>query len=241
MFWIKTLFGAVTWVELCRAAVFSTQALASTALKISRKGSYRWLRARKPPIVLWSPPWLGKWDLLHHLKITWYRWNNGGQYFLTSTAMEASSWFWLFAPVPSQGTAHRSCATQHPIQCAGLHFPLLKTQSRFPFTLGLHELWPCFQIPNTLTAFWKGLTVNTQWVFLANFIVRKLQMTWKWKQVKLNYKHAISVKNPFLIVWTHFLGHTPKYCFEFTSISTNVGLQIWKRCQSLLKAKKMRK
>lgn len=82
--------------------------------------------------------------------------------FLTSTAMQACSSFWLVALVPSQGTVHPSCATQHPILHVDLYFPLLKTQSRFPFTLGLHTLWPCFQIPNTLTAFWKGLTVNTQ-------------------------------------------------------------------------------
>lgn len=225
---------------MCHAVISSAQVLASTAQKRSRKGSYGWLKARKLPVVLWFPPWLGKQDLLHHLKITgipWHRWNNGGRYFLTSTAMQASSSFCLVAPVPSQGTVHCSCATQHPILCADLHFPLLKTQSRFPFTLGLRELWPCFQIPNALTAFWKALTVNTQWVFLANFIVTKLQMMWKWKQVKTNHKHAISVKNPFLIIWTHFAGSMPRYCFEFMSVSTNVGLQIWKRRQSLLKAK----
>lgn len=32
----------------------------------------------------------------------------------------------------------------------------------------------------------------------------------------------------------------PKYCFEFMSTSTNVGLQIRKRCQSFLKAKECR-
>lgn len=114
-------------------------------------------------------PWLGRQDLLHHLKVTnmpRHCWNNNvGKYFLTSTAMQASSSFCLVAPVPSQRTVHCSCATQHPILCVDSHFPLLKTQSRFPFTLGLHELWMCFQIPNTLTAFWKGLTVNTQWGF----------------------------------------------------------------------------
>lgn len=101
----------------------------------------------------------------------------------------------------SEDTAPQLCNPTPNSVCGS---PLLKTQSRFLFTLRLHELWPCFQIPNTLTAFWKCLTVNTQWVFLANFIVTKLQTTWKWKQVKTNCKHAISVKNPFLIIWTHF-------------------------------------
>lgn len=167
---------------MCCAAVFSTQALASTAQQRSRKRSYRWLRARKLPLVLWYLPWLGKQDLLHHLKIMntqWHCWNNGGWYFLTGTAMLSSSSFRLVALVPNKGTVHHSYAAQHPILCADLHFQLLKTQSRFPFTLGLHELWLCFQIPYTLTVFWKGLTVNTQCIFLANFFVTKLQMTWK--------------------------------------------------------------
>lgn len=188
-------------------------------------------------LIIYCFPWLGKQDLLHHLNVTntpRHCWSNVRKYFLTSTAMQASSSFCLVALVPSQRTVHCSCAAQHPILCADSHFLLLKTQSRFPFTLGLHELWICFQIPNTLTAFWKGLTVNTQRVFPASFIVTKLQMTWKWKQVKTNYKHAFSVKNPFLNVWTHFLGSMPKHCFEFMSISTNMGLQIWKRCQNLL-------
>ena len=228
---------------MCCAVISSTQALASTTQKRSRKGSYRWLRARKLPVVLWFPPWLGKQDLLHHLTTTntpWHHWNNGCRYFLTSTAMQASSSFWLVAPVPSQGTVRCSCATQHPILCADLHFPLLKTQSRFPFTRGLCELWLCFQIPNTLTAFWKGLTVNTQWVFLANFIFTKLQMTWKQKQVKTNYKHAISVKNPFLIVWTNFLGSMPKFCFEFMSIYQH-WITNMKKTPELIEGKRMRK
>lgn len=195
-------------------------------------------------LIIYYFPWLGKQDLLHNLKVTntpQYHWNNVGNYVLTSTAMQASSSFCLIALVPSQGTVHCSCATQHPMLCADFHFLLLKTQSRFPFTLELHELRMCFQIPNTLTAFWKGLTVNTQWVFPASFIVTKLQMTWKWKQVKPNYKHAFSVKNPFLNVWTHFVGKYAKALFWIYVHLYQHGITNMKKMPELIVCRRMRK
>ena len=166
----------------------------------------------------------------------WHRWNNGGR--RSSPAQpprQAPVCGWLLRfPVREQCTAAVQPNTQSCGQISTFHFR--KVSPDFLALWGFVSCGRCFQTPNTLTAFCKGLTVNTQWV-LADFIVTRLQMMWKRKQVKINCKHAISVKNPFLIVWTHFLGSMPKYCFEFTSISTTVGLQIWKRCQSLLQAK----
>lgn len=80
------------------------------ALLLSSPLKHLLVQPRRLFLSIYYFPWLGKQDLLHHLKVTntpRHCWNSAVKYFLTSTAMQASSSFFLLLwfPVRGQSTA----------------------------------------------------------------------------------------------------------------------------------------